>query len=338
MVQKKLSQLQQRRIANKSANKSIGHGSTAQGLVVCHYGKEVDIETNIETNIHSVIRCNLRQNLPPIAVGDQVYYEINNSNINNQTENNTGIVTKILPRTSLLERSSLTNFNAKHKPRPIAANLDQILIIIAPEPAPQSYLIDQFLIIAESAHLNSILIFNKYDIYQALQNNQNKQSYDDLISIYQKLGYPVLNISANDDQSYAALNRLLANKTSILVGQSGVGKSTITKKLAPDSDILTGAISEKSLLGKHTTTTAKLYHLDNNANLIDAPGIREMGVAHLDRKTIEQAYREFRPYLGNCKFKDCSHEHEPNCALKQALADQIINKVRWSNYKKFVQL
>jgi ribosome biogenesis GTPase len=327
MTQKKLTKLQQRRIANKP----ISGDATLSGLVVCHYGKEVDIESNLNT----IIRCNLRQNLPAIAVGDNVCYEINQNQIQNQVTENTGVVTKLLPRRSLLERTSLTNFNAKHKSKPIAANLDQILIIIAPEPLPQSYLIDQFIIIAELCELKPVLVFNKFDLYQDSDNQQAKYEYGNLISVYSQLGYPILKMSAAQDNNSTELNKILAEKTSILVGQSGVGKSTITQKLVPEINIITGAISDKSLLGKHTTTTARLYHLANNANLIDAPGIREMGIAHLDRNSIEYGFIEFRSYLGQCKFKDCSHEHEPHCALKQALANHLISEIRWANYKKF---
>lgn len=328
MAQKKLTQRQQHRIANKTTTSGV----TEQGLVVCHYGKEVDIENSL----NKIIRCNLRQNLPPIAVGDNVHFEMNTAQLLGEAQEPTGIVTKLLPRRSLLERTSLTNFNSSNKAKPIAANLDQLLIIIAPEPAPQSYLIDQFIIIAEVCKLKTILIFNKYDLYQNLDDKQSIHEYGKLLALYKQLGYPILKISAAHDKNSNVLMDALADKTSILVGQSGVGKSTITQKLAPESNILTGAISEKSLLGKHTTTTAKMYHLTNNANLIDAPGIREMGVAHLDRYSIEQAYIEFRPHLGHCKFNDCSHEHEPHCALKQALANKEITEVRWANYKKFI--
>lgn len=329
MAKKKLTKNQQRRI--KGHQQAISSSNPHSGQIISHYGKYVDVENNL----NKIIRCHLRQNLPELAVGDNVIYCVDSGGTENQTNT---VVTKLLTRRSLLERKN----KYKGTSKPIAANLDQIFIIFSPEPEPQSYLIDQFLIISEISNITPILIFNKYDIYQAyLDKKQDDKvnSIDKLIDIYQNIGYKVLKISTLQDYQFKDIQELLYGKTSIFVGQSGVGKSTLTKELIPynnlNQEIKTGEISEKSLLGKHTTSVARLYHLENNGRVIDAPGIREMGVAHLSKTELEQAYTEFKPFLNKCKFRDCQHDREPDCALKQALADGFIHPVRWENFKRF---
>lgn len=328
MAKKKLTKNQQRRI---SGNQEAISSNNSSGQIISHYGKYVDVKSDF----NKIIRCHLRQNLPELAVGDHVIYCSDDTNSDNQT--NTTVI-KLLNRKSLIERKNKYKGTAK----PIAANVDQMFIVFAPEPEPQSYLIDQFLIIAKISGIEPILLFNKYDIYQKYITNQQNdkiQTLKNLINLYQNIGYKILNISALQDQQFKELHKLLYGKTSIFVGQSGVGKSTLTKELIPENsfnqEIKTGEISEKNLLGKHTTSVARLYHLENNGQIIDAPGIREMGVAHLSLNQLEHSYIEFIPFLNKCKFRDCQHEKEPDCALKHALAEGLISKTRWENFKRF---
>lgn len=321
MVSKKLTEKQKRRINQRK--ESISHNNMT-GTIICHYGKFVDIENNLE----NIVRCHIRKNLPDLATGDKVAYELESD-----MPEATGVVTKLLPRQSLIARTN----QYKASTKPVAANVDQLFIVFAPKPEPQSYLIDQFIIIAESSNVTPILIFNKSDLYNELSTKEQKEC-DILLKVYTDIGYDVLELSALYSKNMNKLSKKLENNTSIFVGQSGVGKSTLTQQFLKDTDIKTGAISEKTSLGKHTTSVSRLYHILDmpNTDLIDSPGIREMGVSHLSKEELEQAFIEFRPYLGKCKFRDCKHEKEPGCALKEALANQEICQMRFDNYKKFV--
>lgn len=317
------------------------HTELLTGLVIARYGETVTIE-DINNISYDYIVCNLRKSLEPITVGDYVKYEINPDNNYNNSKH-TGIVTKLLPRKSVIYKNidHSPNYQKKSKSdlnnlKPIAANLDQILIISAIEPIPSSYLIDQFLIISELNNIKPIIILNKSDLI----NNNNKDLINNLINIYKNIGYEVYLINSFHTKDIYNLYKILENKNNILVGPSGVGKSTITQQLLPDFanlkiNIKTSEISSKTKLGKHTTTVAKLYHIDNNnTNLIDSPGIREINITHIDPKILETCYPEIKKYSVNCKFKDCMHYKEPHCCVKEALNNNLINKERWDNFKK----
>ncbi|MBP9721942.1 MAG: ribosome small subunit-dependent GTPase A [Gammaproteobacteria bacterium] len=318
----KLTNLQQRRV-QRNQDDLESTVDALSGLVIAHYGDQVDVENSLD----NIIRCNIRQNLPALAVGDQVLYLPNLPNLPTLP---TGVVINLLERKSLLVR----NNSAKAVTKPIAANLDQIFIVFAVEPTPESFLIDQFLITAEFCNIQPVLILNKYDLITSHFYNKSNNSHE-LIEIYKKIGYSVLNTSTHDPSSIQKLEQLLANKNSIFIGPSGVGKSTLTQQFFPNLTIKTGRLSDKILQGKHTTTVAKLYHLANSGNLIDAPGVREIGVSHLSQSELENTYPEFRPYLRQCKFRDCKHIIEPNCAFKSALTNGHIAPSRWENYLRF---
>ena len=148
------------------------------------------------------------------------------------------------------------------------------------------------------------------------------------------LGYPILELSALNHAE--DLRPWLAGKTSVLVGQSGMGKSTLVNALIPEANAATREISQALDSGKHTTTHATLYHLDGNSDLIDSPGLQEFGLGHLDRQEIEIAFREFRPYLGQCRFRDCRHDREPGCALRAAVEAGTIDPGRFASYHRIV--
>ncbi len=327
MSKRKLSLNQQRRI-NKNQDKILinaDYNTGLVGLIVSHYGDLV----SVENNLGKIIKCNLRQNLPALAVGDQVLYQVDDPT------KKVGIVNKLLPRKSLLTRTNSTAQTNK----PIAANLDQMFIIFSFEPEPQSLLIDQFLITAHVCNIEPILVFNKLDLFERLDEH-NKDDFNkitqinNLINIYESIGYSVLKTSLHNASTIKILEKHLADKKSLLIGASGVGKSSLSQQLLPNAVIKTGEINEKTLLGRHTTSVSKLYHLPNNGDLIDAPGIRELEVAHMSQQEIEAAYPEFAPFLKKCKFRDCIHEKEPDCAFKTAVAEGLIHKTRWDNYKR----
>ena len=219
-----------------------------------------------------------------------------------------GVIIAVLPRENFLERpSSLGEL------RPVAANIDQIIIVIAPLPEPHANLIDRYLVAAEHYQLSPVLLMNKSD----LLDENNRSEMQELLSIYRDIGYPVLSVSSKTGARMDELKTLLDDKTSVFVGQSGVGKSAMINRLLPAANTVVGSLSEARDKGRHTTTSARLYHFSEGGDLIDSPGIREFHLEHLDKETLLNGFLEFRPFLGHCKFRDCQHDKEPGCRLKQ---------------------
>jgi len=219
------------------------------------------------------------------------------------------------------------------KLKPIAANIDQILLVIAPFPEPHANLIDRYLVAAEVVGIEPVILLNKMDLLTADPARQT--AMDELLAIYPTLGYRVLRTSIKDS-GLAELHSALRERTSVFVGQSGVGKSSLVNVLLPDADIRVGALSETTQKGTHTTTTAQLLHLNCGGTLIDSPGIREFGLWHMSKGQVEQGFREFRPLLGTCKFRDCQHEHEPGCAILDAVQSGAISATRLDSYRRIV--
>lgn len=287
-------------------------GAEQEGLVVANFGASLELEAqNGET-----IRCQLRQNLPLVVVGDRVVW---------QSAGEGGVVTALLNR-----RSSLSRPDALGELKAIAANLDQILVVAAPAPLYSADLINQYLAAAELTGISPLLVFNKIDLIDAA----NRSQVDALLCIYREIGYPVLTASTKQQHGLDVLIEQLRDKTSVFVGQSGVGKSSLVQSLLPEAVISVGELSVQSGLGQHTTSTARLYHLPTGGHIIDSPGVREFRLWPMSRHELAQGFVEFRPYLGQCKFRDCRHEHEPGCALREATANGEINSVRLESYLK----
>jgi len=174
---------------------------------------------------------------------------------------------------------------------------------------------------------------NKADII----NDENRETLESLLAIYRDIGYPVLIASSKNGAGMEALKSTLDNKTSVFVGQSGVGKSALINKLLPDANTQVGELSEARDKGRHTTTSARLYHFPDGGDLIDSPGIREFHLEHLDNDTLLNGFIEFRPFLGRCKFRDCKHEKEPGCSVKQAVEENRIHPRRMESYRLICQ-
>lgn len=223
-----------------------------------------------------------------------------------------------LPRTSLLYRSDA------YREKLIAANATQIVLVVATEPSFSDELLSRALVAAESQGLSSIIVLNKADLAERLTQARAR-----LVPL-QDLGYPVIVVSARTDA--APLLPFLAGELSVLVGQSGMGKSTLINALVPGATAATREISTALDSGKHTTTHARLYHLDHGGALIDSPGLQEFGLSHLSRGAIEQGFIEFRPHLGACRFRDCRHQSEPGCAIKQAVQQGQIDSRRFEQF------
>lgn len=224
-----------------------------------------------------------------------------------------------LPRTSLLYRSD------QWKQKLIAANATQVVLVVATEPTFSAELLSRALVAAEHEGIRALIVLNKCDLEQALPAAR------DQLAPFAALGYPVIELSARQDA--APLRSWLAGQLTVLVGQSGMGKSTLVNALVPGAQAATREISAALDSGKHTTTHATLYRLDAATMLIDSPGLQEFGLAHLSFGEIEHAFPEFRPLLGQCRFRDCRHEAEPDCAVKKLLLAGGVGSRRYEHFR-----
>lgn len=290
-------------------------GPEQEGLVISHYGKQTDIECLEGTNKNSVHRCHLRANLDTLVTGDKVIWREGKP---------TGVVVANVPRQSALSRP-----DARGQLRPVAANIDYIVLVIASEPEPHANLINRYLVAAESVNIEPLILLNKVD----LLDKSRRQAIEQLLAIYPQIGYRILEASTKTHNGLAQLKSVLKNRTSVFVGQSGVGKSSLINTLLPGVDIKVGELSKARLKGTHTTTSAKLFHFPEGGDLIDSPGIREFGLWHMDREQVADGFVEFRPYLNQCKFRDCKHQHEPGCALLAAVERGDISSERVKSYE-----
>lgn len=281
-----------------------------EGRVIAAHGRQYVVELADGT----LLPCFPRGKKSEIACGDRVDIM--------RTSDDQGVVEAIQPRVSLLYRSN------EIRQKLIAANVDQIVIVVATEPAFSDELVARALLAAESEEIAPLILLNKCDLADKLPAARQR------LATLAGLGYPILELSARDHAE--DLRPWLAGKTSVLVGQSGMGKSTLVNALIPEANAATREISLALDSGKHTTTHATLYHLDGDSDLIDSPGLQEFGLGHLDRQEIEIAFREFRPYLGQCRFRDCRHDREPGCALRAAVEAGAIDAGRFASYHRIV--
>lgn len=286
------------------------------GLVIVNYGKN----QLVESTSGEIIRCVARRGLPQIVCGDEVEWLRN--------ADDSGVIETIRPRHSVLNRA-----DGNSGQRPLVANIDQVVIEAALEPALDYFLIDKYCVAAELAQTTPLIVINKSDLLQ----DSDRERIDTLIEEYRRIGYTTLLTSALKNSGIEAFAEQLEGKTSILVGQSGVGKSSLIKRLLPDREIVIGKLSSASGLGKHTTTSTTLYHLPGSGQLIDSPGVRDFHPPPVPADQLGNGFREFRPCLGRCRFNDCRHLSEPGCAVQAAVADGAILERRMQSYRKLLQ-
>ena len=273
---------------------------TLQGIITAAFGRHY----TVELPDNSVLECVPRGKKSEVACGDQVEIKRTSDASASQGTGAQGVIEKTLPRTSLLYRS------VAHREKLIAANVTQLIVVVASEPSFNDELLARCLLAAQDQQLQTLIVLNKCDL--AAQAEAARAQ----LAPYRAIGYRVLELSAIEDA--APLRPYLHGQRSVLVGQSGMGKSTLINALLPDAQAATREISSVLDSGKHTTTHARLYHLDKESDLIDCPGVQAFGLHHLDFADIERGFPEFAPYLGTCRFYNCSHSHEPDCAIRQA--------------------
>lgn len=273
------------------------------GTVVAAHGRQY----RIELAGGEILPCFPRGKKSEIACGDHVSL---------LRHGDQGVIEEIHPRRSLLFRSN------QFKQKLIAANVTQIVVVLATEPSFSDELLTRCLVAAESQDLKALIILNKCDLSGQVPESLSK------LTPLEQLGYSVLQLTARE--SIDTLRPYLQDETSVLVGQSGMGKSTLTNALIPNADAPTREISEALNSGKHTTTHATLYHLDERSRLIDSPGLQEFGLHHLSTGEIEYGFRELRGLLGKCRFRDCSHDQEPDCAVRTAVNAGAIDHRRYA--------
>ena len=298
------------RAADNSDDTELDDGDAQTGLVITRYGQRL----LVEAESGELLQCTGRRNIELSVAGDQVIYQT--------TDNGEGVVTALLARENSLVRSQ----------KLIAANIDELWLVVSIEPHYQFELIDRYLVVAENANLPINIVVNKIE----LSSDIDKVKRD--FSMYESAGYNVSYLSVNEKINIAEFKSQLNDKTHIFLGQSGVGKSSLINELIPDLNLRVNEISTKSKLGKHTTTNTTLYHIPSGGDLIDSPGIREFKLDELTDKEILSGFKEFKPFIGQCKFRNCAHIKEPKCAIKTAVESGDIHPLRYANYLELIGL
>jgi ribosome biogenesis GTPase len=286
--------------------------SAIEGVIVAAFGRHYEVATPAGR-----LQCYPRGKKSSFACGDRVAVVPGGDG--------QGVIETLHPRRNLLWRSDA------FREKLIAANLSHILIVVATEPGFSDLLVSRCIVAAESQDITPLIVLNKADLGERLEAARAQ------LAPFRALGYEVIEVSALNGAE--GLMKRLAGLHAILVGQSGMGKSTLTNALIPEANAATREISEALDSGKHTTTFARLYALDGTAPdnahgwLIDSPGLQVFGLAHLAADDLAESFIEFRPLLGQCRFRDCRHEAEPGCALLAALADGRIHPRRFEHYR-----
>ena len=289
-----------------------------EALVLVSYGNRGVIEFADGTQGD----CLYRRSVGRPYCGDRVVVE--------RVDAQSTVVTKILPRNNEFARA-----DARQNKRVIAANLDQVLIVIAAAPEPSTDLVERYLVAVHSLGIQPVIILNKCELTGEVDLTANSPLHH--LDDYRELGYEVLDTSCKGAPGIDAMLPLLGSNTSILVGQSGVGKSSLINELLPDLDLQTGALSRVTGKGIHTTTTTIMYSLPHGGRLIDSPGVWEYGLWKMDQPELAGGFIEFHPFLGHCRFNDCRHAGEPDCAVAEAVKLGSIRKWRYESYLRLLE-
>ncbi|GAA4144948.1 ribosome small subunit-dependent GTPase A [Sphingobacterium kyonggiense] len=283
------------------------------------YQVKDDNGNSYECRIKGKFRTHGIKTTNPIAVGDIVDFEL-------EPGQDSGVITQLEPRRNYIIRRSV---NLSKQTQIIGANLDQaILVVTLASPPTSTGFIDRFLVTAEAYSIPAILVFNKLDLF----SDEGLEILAEYMDLYENLGYSCYAVSALKGEHIEELRQLLKDKTTLVSGHSGVGKSTLINAIVPGLELKTGIISEWSDKGKHTTTFAEMIDLPFGGQLIDTPGIRELGIVDIEPQELSHYYPEMRKLLNQCKFHNCRHINEPGCAVLAGLESGEIEPSRYESY------
>lgn len=325
MAKRRLTEQQQRRIKQRQQQERTrlkeggaageGEPTSHNGLVIAHYGSRVLIAEPPYDGQSTLRRCHARTSVRDIAAGDEVVWQ--------QEARGNAVITAVQPRRTALQRP-----DSRQKLRTIAANIDVVLVVIAPLPEPHRNLLDRYLVVTENLRMSAVIVINKIDLADATDPSLGVLAKD-----YRRLGYEVLEVSARTGADLATLEERIAGHTCVLVGQSGVGKSSLLNRLVPNAEMTVGELSVGEAKGTHTTTASRLHFLPAGGRLIDSPGIREFGLGHLSVEDITHGMVEIRPLMGHCRFRNCRHKEEPDCAIKEGFESGMISPERMASFQ-----
>ncbi len=298
-----------------------------EGLVIKSTGSWYSVQATDGMVYTCRIRGKLKikglQTTNPIAVGDIVHFE---PEYDTDATVHNGMIADMLPRRNYIIRRAT---NLSRQSHIIAANLDLAAVVVTlAQPRTALGFIDRFLVTAEAYHIPALLLFNKLDMYAA----DDIQYLDAVKAIYENIGYKTLSISGISGQNIDQLTAIISNKTTLFSGHSGVGKSTLINNLLPNIHLRTTEISDYSGKGVHTTTFAEMFDLPTGGKIIDTPGIKELGIVDIPKEELAHYFPEMKALMSKCRFNNCKHIDEPNCAITQAVSSEIIDQSRYESY------
>lgn len=287
------------------------------GKIITNFGGSITVKLSSGEKINATMRSNLKGEL---TVGDNVELEYNNS---------TYVIISFIERRNLIARPNLY----QRKNKNIAANIDQAVIIICHSPAPVEHYIDRYLAALHNSNIKPIIVVNKVDS----QSTEDKEYIECLTNIYQKIGYEIYFISAQENIGINKLLEALKGKSSIFLGQSGVGKSETLNTILGEKITETKAVSNSTKKGRHTTTASTLYEIDDDTNIIDSPGIREFGLWHISKEELFNGFIDFSKYNGECQYRNCAHqENSKGCEIVKQVEVGNIALLRFKNYHRIL--
>ncbi|MGF1528785.1 MAG: ribosome small subunit-dependent GTPase A, partial [Candidatus Competibacterales bacterium] len=314
----RVAQIQARRRAKVASAPGVGDEAglrpEQQGLVIANFGAALVVEDDAGALYH----CALRQNLGLAVCGDRVVFQVDGTG--------GGVVVAIADRHSALARLDAQGF-----PKPMAANVDQLVVVVAPVPELDEFLVDRYVVASAELAATTLLVVNKVDLLTA----EARAALEGRLEVYRAIECPVLWLSAQAVAGMDALAAALQHRTSILVGQSGVGKSSLVNALLPNREVRVQAVSAATGRGTHTTTTATLYHLPAGGDLIDSPGVRSargFELGPLTPEGLNRGFPDLQAFAGHCRFANCSHRQEPDCAVQGAMARGAVDPRRLASY------
>ncbi|TDJ35262.1 MAG: ribosome small subunit-dependent GTPase A [Gammaproteobacteria bacterium] len=288
--------------------------SVSHGRVLVNYGRLCAVETDAG----EIVSCKLRRRPERPVCGDHVSWH--------EDGYGGGVIDAVEDRRNVFRKA-----DAQGQPQIVAANLDQVFAVIAPKPEPSAELVDRYLVAIHVLGLQPGIIANKQDLADAKDS-----AFTGIVDEFTELGYPVYPTSVKTGQGLEALRDAIGTGTAILVGQSGVGKSSLVNALIPNRDVRTGQLSSATGKGAHTTTTTTLYALPDGGELVDSPGVWEYGIWAMENDDIVKGFPEFQPLPDRCRFRNCRHVAEPDCAIREAVELGKINRRRWESYRRLM--